>query len=77
MIEGKLTNDTLTKGIKVSLSTKVDEGALNKYLDTVNQKVIDTWADVKVDYNLVEDYLKELISVDHLFESGIIEIIVE
>lgn len=77
MSEGKLTNDTLTKGIKVSLSTKVDEEALNKYLDIINQKVIDTWSDVKVDYNSVEDYLKELISVDHLFESGIIEIIVE
>lgn len=68
---------TTLKGIKVSLSTKVDEEALNLYLDEIKSKVIDTWSDVKIDYTSIDDYLKELISVDHLLKSGIIEIIVE
>lgn len=68
---------TILKGVTVSLATKVDQESLNLYLDDIKQKVIDTWSDVSVDYNSVEDYLKELVSVDHLLETGIIEIIVE
>lgn len=68
---------TILKGVTVSLATKVNQEALNLYLDDIKQKVIDTWGDVSVDYNSVEDYLKELVSVDHLLKSGIIEIIVE
>lgn len=68
---------TTLKGIMVSLATKVDEEALNLYLDEIKQEVLDTWGDVKVDYTSVEDYLKEKIDVDYLIEKGIIEIIVE
>lgn len=68
---------TTLKGITVSLATKVDEVALNLYLDEIKQGVLDTWGDVKVDYTSIEDYLKEKIDVDYLIEKGIIEIIVE
>lgn len=68
---------TTLKGITVSLATKVDEEALNLYLDEIEQEVSDTWGDVKVDYTSIEDYLKEKIDVDYLIEKGIIEIIVE
>ncbi|MBQ0111532.1 MAG: hypothetical protein KBT03_00210 [Bacteroidales bacterium] len=68
---------TTLKGITVSLATKVDEEALNLYLDEIEQEVLDTWGDVKVDYTSIEDYLKEKIDVDYLIEKGIIEIIVE
>lgn len=68
---------TTLKGITVSLATKVDEEALNLYLDEIKQEVLDTWGDVKVDYTSIEDYLKEKIDVDYLIEKGIIEIIVE
>ena len=34
---------TILKGVTVSLATKVNQEALNLYLDDIKQKVIDTW----------------------------------
>lgn len=68
---------TILKGISVSLSTKVNEEALNLYLDEIKGEVIDTWDDVKIDYTSVEDCFKDKIDVEYLIEKGIIKIIVE
>ncbi|HCH9337295.1 TPA: hypothetical protein PNO69_004491 [Salmonella enterica] len=60
--------------LKLTLSTNVDEDALNKYIDDLVQMCEDKWNDVSVDYNSFEDYVLDEFDVDYLLKSGIIKI---
>ncbi|CAH1066801.1 Uncharacterised protein [Acinetobacter phage MD-2021a] len=60
--------------LKLTLSTNVDEDALNKYIDDVVQKCEDKWSDVSIDYNSFEDFVLDEFDVDYLLKSGIIKV---
>lgn len=60
--------------LKLTLSTNVDEDALNKYIDDLVQKCEDKWNDVSIDYNSFEDFVLDEFDVEYLFDSGIIEV---
>lgn len=60
--------------LKLTLSTNVDEDALNKYIDDLVQKCEDKWSDVSIDYNSFEDFVLDEFDVDYLLKSGIIKV---
>lgn len=60
--------------LKLTLSTNVDEDALNQYIDDLVQKCEDKWGDVSIDYNSFSEYVLDEFDVEYLFDSGIIEI---
>lgn len=60
--------------LKLTLSTNVDESALNKYIDDLVQKCADKWSDVSIDYNSFEDFVLDEFDVDYLLKSGIIKV---
>lgn len=60
--------------LKLTLSTKVDEDALNQYIDDIVQSCEDKWNDVSIDYNSFEDYVLDEFDVDYLLKSGIIKV---
>ena len=60
--------------LKLTLSTNVDEDALNKYIDDLVQMCEDKWNDVSINYNSFEDFVLDEFDVEYLFDSGIIEI---
>lgn len=60
--------------LKLTLSTNVDEDALNKYIDDLVQSCEDKWNDVSIDYNSFEDFVLDEFDVEYLFDSGIIKI---
>lgn len=60
--------------LKLTLSTNVDEDALNKYIDDLVQMCEDKWNDVSIDYNSFEDFVLDEFDVEYLFDSGIIKI---
>ncbi|QVW53899.1 hypothetical protein TaPaz_118 [Acinetobacter phage TaPaz] len=60
--------------LKLTLSTNVDEDALNKYIDDLVQECEDKWSDISVDYNSFEDYVLDEFDVDYLLKSGIIKV---
>lgn len=60
--------------LKLTLSTNVDEDALNQYIDDLVQKCEDKWSDVSIDYNSFEDYVLDEFDVDYLLKSGIIKV---
>lgn len=60
--------------LKLTLSTKVDEDSLNKYIDDLVQSCEDKWNDVSIDYNSFEDFVLDEFDVEYLFDSDIIKI---
>lgn len=60
--------------LKLTLSTNVDEDALNQYIDDIVQSCEDKWNDVSIDYNSFEDYVLDEFDVDYLLKSGIIKV---
>lgn len=60
--------------LKLTLSTNVDEDALNEYIDDLVQMCEDKWNDVSIDYNSFEDFVLDEFDVEYLFDSGIIKI---
>jgi len=60
--------------LMLTLSTSVDEDALNKYIDDLVQMCEDKWNDVSIDYNSFEDFVLDEFDVEYLFDSGIIKI---
>lgn len=60
--------------LKLTLSTNVDEDALNEYIDDLVQKCEDKWNDVSIDYNSFEDFVLDEFDVDYLLKSGIIKV---
>lgn len=60
--------------LKLTLSTNVDEDALNQYIDDIVQSCEDKWNDVSIDYNSFEDFVLDEFDVDYLLKSGIIKV---
>lgn len=60
--------------LKLTLSSNVDEDALNQYIDDLVKKCEDKWSDVSIDYNSFEDYVLDEFDVDYLLKSGIIKV---
>lgn len=70
-------NSTQLSELKLTLSTNVDENALNKYIDDLVQKCEDKWCDVSIDYNSFEEFVLDEFNVDYLLKSGIIKVEIE
>lgn len=67
-------SDTSLSQMRLTLSTKVDSDALDKYIDDIVQECEDKWSDISVDYNSFEDYVLDEFDVDYLLKSGIIKV---